>query len=79
VAKLEEMALLQRPELREEDLRKRISADEARKQVLGMLPGISLSYGRQYDSNNRLLFNNSWSEGGVSLAWNLMRLVSCPR
>lgn len=75
--KLEELALLQRPELREEDLRKRVSADEARKQVLSLLPGISLSYGRQHDSNN-LLFNNSWSEGGLSLAWNLMRLVSYP-
>lgn len=77
IAKLEEMALLQRPELREEDLRKRISADEARKQILSVLPGITFNYGRQYDSN-RYLFNNSWSEGGLSLAWNLMRLVSIP-
>lgn len=77
IAKLEDMALLQRPELREEDFRKRITADEARKQLLGMLPGITLNYGRKYDSNN-LLFNNAWSEGGVSLAWNLMRLVALP-
>ena len=77
IGKLEEMSLLQRPELREEDYRKRISADEARKQILGMLPGITLNYGRQHDSN-RLLYNNSWSEGGLSLAWNLMRLVALP-
>ncbi|WP_247596758.1 TolC family protein [Hydrogenophaga sp. PAMC20947] len=77
IAKLEDMALLQRPELREEDFRKRITADEARKQLLGMLPGITLNYGRQHDSNN-LLFNNAWSEGGVSMAWNLMRLVALP-
>lgn len=77
VGRLEEMALLQRPELREEDLRKRITADEARKQILGLLPGISFSYGRQHDSN-RLLYNNNWSEGGLSVAWNLMRLVSIP-
>ena len=77
IAKLEDMALLQRPELREEDFRKRITADEARKQLLGMLPGITLNYGRQYDSN-KFLFNNAWSEGGVSLAWNLMRLVALP-
>ena len=77
IAKLEDMALLQRPELREEDFRKRITADEARKQLLGMLPGITLNYGRQYDSN-KFLFNNSWSEGGVSMAWNLMRLVALP-
>ncbi|MEZ5663985.1 MAG: TolC family protein [Burkholderiaceae bacterium] len=77
VTRLEEMALLQRPELREEDLRKRITAAEARKQVLSMLPGISLNFGRQYDSN-RFLFNSSWSEGGINVAWNLMRLAALP-
>jgi hypothetical protein len=71
------MALLQRPELREEDFRKRITSDEARKQLLGMLPGITFNYGRQRDSNS-FLYNNSWSQGGVSLAWNLMRLVALP-
>lgn len=77
LARLEDMALLQRPELREEDFRKRITAAEANKQLLGMLPGISFNYGRQRDSNG-YLFNNSWSEGGVSVAWNLMRLVAFP-
>lgn len=77
MAKLEEMALMQRPELREEDLRKRISADEARKQMLSLLPGITFSAGRQSDSN-KYLYNSAWSEGGVSLAWNLMRLASLP-
>ncbi len=77
VTKLEEMALLQRPELREEDFRKRITSDEARKQMLSMLPGITLNYGRKYDSNI-FTYNNNWSEGGVSLAWNLMRLVALP-
>ena len=77
ITKLEEMALLQRPELREEDFRKRITSDEARKQILGVLPGISFNYGRRHDSNV-YTFNNSWSEGGVSLAWNLMRLVALP-
>lgn len=77
LSKLEEMALLQRPELREEDLRKRITSDEAKKQLLSVLPGISLNYGRKSDSNE-FLFSNSWSEGGLSIAWNLMRLVSIP-
>ena len=77
LARLEDMALLQRPELREEDFRKRITAAEARKQMLSMLPGITFNYGRQHDSNS-FLYNNSWSQGGVSLAWNLMRLVALP-
>lgn len=77
VTKLEDIALLQRPELREEDFRKRITAAEARKQMLSLLPGITLNYGYQRDSN-AFLYNNSWSEGGLSLAWNLMRLASVP-
>jgi outer membrane protein TolC len=77
VRKLEDMALLQRPELREEDFKKRITADEARRQILGMLPGISLDAGVQYDSNN-LLNSNNWSQGGVRISWNLLRLLALP-
>ena len=77
VRKLEDMALLQRPELREEDFKKRITADEARRQILGMLPGISIDAGVQYDSNN-LLNSNSWSQGGVRISWNLLRLLALP-
>ena len=77
VRKLEDMALLQRPELREEDFKKRITADEARKQILGLLPGISLDAGVQYDSNN-LLNSNNWSQGGVRISWNLLRLLALP-
>lgn len=77
LSKLEELALMQRPELREEDLRKRISAAEARKQLLSVLPNLTFNLGRQNDSNT-LLYNNTWSEGGVNLAWNLMRLAAVP-
>jgi len=77
VRKLEELALLQRPELREEDFKKRITADETRKQLLGMLPGISFDFGLHHDSN-QFLYNNSWVQGGVSVGWNLMRLIALP-
>lgn len=77
VRKLEELALLQRPELREEDFKKRISADETRKQLLSMLPGISFDAGIQYDSN-KLLYNNSWSQGGIRVSWNLLHLLALP-
>jgi outer membrane protein TolC len=77
VGKLEEMALLQRPELREEDFRKRITADEARKQMLSMFPNLSLDIGVQHDTNN-LLYNKSWTQGGLNLSWNLMKLFSLP-
>ena len=77
VQKLEEAALLQRPELREEDFKKRITADETNKQLLGMLPSVSLDFGVRYDSN-RYLYNNNWTQGGFGVAWNLMRLAALP-
>ena len=77
INQLEEMALLQRPELREEDFRKRITADETRKQILSMFPAINLNYGLYQDSN-KYLYNNEWSQGGISLSWNLMKLASIP-
>ena len=77
INELEEMALLQRPELREEDFRRRITADETRKQILSMFPAINLNYGLYQDSN-KYLYNNEWSQGGVSLSWNLMKLASIP-
>ena len=77
VRKLEELALLQRPELREEDFKKRITADETRKQLLGMLPGVSFDAGVLYDSN-KLAYNNTWSQGGVRISWNLLHLLALP-
>lgn len=77
VRKYEEMALLQRPELREEDYKKRITAEETRKQILGLLPSLSLDLSGRGDTN-RLLYYQNWFQAGVSTAWNLMRLVAYP-
>lgn len=77
VFELEELALLQRPELREEDFRKRITADETRKQILSVFPAINLDYGYFRDSN-KYLYNDDWRRGGISLSWNLMKLASMP-
>lgn len=74
---LEELALLQRPELREEDFRKRITADEVRRQILGVLPGVSFDVGVQYDSNS-LAYNDRWAQGGVRVSWDLLRLAALP-
>ena len=45
VQDMEQLALTSRPELREEDYRKRITAQEARKALLRMLPGVELNAG----------------------------------
>ncbi|MFT3802448.1 MAG: TolC family protein [Burkholderiaceae bacterium] len=75
--KLEEIALVQRPELREEDYRKRISVADANRALVATLPGLSLDLSSQYDSN-RYLLNNSWMEGGLRLSMSLFRLASIP-
>lgn len=74
---LDQAALANRPELREEDYRKNISILEARKGLLSLLPGIELSASANHDSN-RYLFKNNWTETGAAISVNLMRAFSYP-
>lgn len=74
---LENAALVNRPELREEDYQTRISAAETRKSILRMLPGVEFSAGGNYDSNS-FLVNQSWIDAGVKVTWNLFNLFSGP-
>ena len=75
--KLETLALESRPEIAEEGYRARISADEARKALVALLPNLSLDLSRNYDSN-RFLLNNMWSSAGVNVALNLVKAFSLP-
>lgn len=77
VLALEEMALLQRPELREEDYKKRISADETRKQLLSFMPNFNFAGGWQYNSNE-YLYNKNWQQASVGVTWNLLKIFSLP-
>ncbi len=77
IAKLENIAIEARPELREEDYRKRVTADEARRQLLQFIPNPALSIFPQYDGNS-LLYNQAWIEGGIRLTMNLFRLAALP-
>ncbi|MGI9333155.1 MAG: TolC family protein [Gammaproteobacteria bacterium] len=76
-ADLERQALLWRPELRENVLRKRINAHETRAALLELLPGIELNVGVGY-SNNSFLENNNWLSIGANVAGNLLDLVRYP-
>jgi outer membrane protein TolC len=77
VTRLEDLALNQRPELREEDYRKRIGATEVRRQMLSVLPGISFDIGYNHDSN-KYLYNSSWVDTGLKISGNLLKLASLP-
>jgi multidrug efflux system outer membrane protein len=77
IDKMEDMALQLRPELREEIYNNRITAEEAHKAMLRLLPGIEFNTGYNYDSNSYLL-NNNWLELSGLISQNLMELVSAP-
>lgn len=72
---LEEQALRQRPELREESYQSRISAAETRMEMLRLLPGLELDYSLEYDTN-KYLYNNSWQSYGARVTWNLLNLFT---
>ncbi|OQS33722.1 TolC family protein [Chromobacterium haemolyticum] len=72
---MEEMALLNRPELNEARYNERIGVTETRKAIAKLLPGLEFSIGQNYDSN-KFLVNNSWSDAGLRISWNLLNLFS---
>jgi outer membrane protein TolC len=74
---LVQMAMENRPELREKLLGERISAKDAKIAMLQMLPGIQVFGGANIDSNN-LLYNSNWVSWGAKASWNVMRLFSYP-
>ncbi len=74
---LEQIAIQNRPELREEGYRARITDLEGSRQLLSLLPSLSMDVGTDYDAN-KYLVNNRWSSAGLNLSWNLMKVASLP-
>lgn len=72
---LEIVALDQRPEMREEIYRSRISAAEKRKVLLRALPGLELGARRNYDSNS-FLRHNWWREVSLNVSANIVELLT---
>lgn len=75
--KLEDLALFQRPELRQEDLQKRITANETKKQLVSFFPNVNFTAGLAYDSN-KYAYDNSWTEVGTKIGFNLFKLFAIP-
>lgn len=78
LAQMDEMALHFRPELRQEMYQTRISADEVKKAMLRLLPGVELQASANYDSNSYLL-NHDWSSIGTQISKNLFEILSAPQ
>lgn len=73
----EDMALIQRTELRGEAYQARIYAQESKIALLRVLPGLNLSGSLNWD-DDRFLVNESWMTGGLSLTWNLLNVLKLP-
>lgn len=74
---LEAMAMVRRPEVREESYQARNAVLETRAALLRLLPGASLFVGTNYDSNSYTA-NNNWADAGVQVSWNLFNVLAYP-
>ena len=70
---LEQIALLERPELYEADIRKHISVVECRKELVKMIPSARMFV--DFNNNdNSYLYHNTWYSIGINAAYNLLKL-----
>ncbi|WP_188661331.1 TolC family protein [Terasakiella brassicae] len=77
VERLEKIALLHRPELREEAYQARISHNDVRKAYLRMLPGLELNTAWNFDSNS-YAWEQTWWSWGASINKNLFEVFTGP-
>jgi len=75
IRKMEAYALVNNGDLRVEHFNARIAAQETRKAILKLLPGLSFDIGTHRDSDTYLV-NDSWNSAGISLSYNLFNLLS---
>lgn len=72
-----ELALKNRPELRENIYSARINSKEADVELLKLLPGASVYASLNLDTND-FLFNSNWAAWGAKASWNAMQLLKYP-
>lgn len=77
LAQLEQLAMIKRPEIREEAYKARNAVLETQSAMIKLLPGASLFAGSNYNSNSYLV-NNDWADAGLKVSWNLFNLLSYP-
>lgn len=77
IERMEELAVTQNADIREQFYNARIATEETRRVMLRLFPNLSFNYDLRYDSD-RYLINNRWNDAGVHLSYNLMNLFSGP-
>ncbi|MBF0435764.1 MAG: TolC family protein [Magnetococcales bacterium] len=74
---MEQLALLNRPELRQELYRARIGIADTKKALLQILPGLDFNATHNYDSNS-FAMNSVWETAGINVTGKLLRLAALP-
>lgn len=74
---LELAALMNRPEIHEEILNKKISARDIKLSILETIPGLDLILGFNRDSNS-FLAEKSWVDGTVGLTQSITKIITAP-
>jgi outer membrane protein TolC/cell division septation protein DedD len=74
---LEELAIAQNADLREQFYNTRIVNEETRKTILRLFPSLSFNFDVKTDTD-KFLVHNSWNEAGVQLSFSLLNLLSAP-
>lgn len=77
VEAMEDQALAQNADLREQAYQRRIAATEVRKVLARAYPNLSFSLGARYDTDSYLV-HKSWHEAGLQASYNLFNLLSVP-
>ena len=77
VEALEQLALQKRPEIMEVWYRKRVTENDIKAAKLLLWPNLSVDAGPQWDSN-RYNYNSHWTDIGVRLSWNILKLTQLP-
>ncbi len=74
---LERIALIIRPEMREEVVMARFAANHIRETVFETFPGLELLVGRNHDSN-KFLEEGKWNSFSLSFTQNLIKVFTLP-
>jgi len=77
VERMEEIAIANNADLKEQFYNARIATAETRKSILKLFPGLSLNAAYRHDDDSYLI-NNEWQEAGAQIGMNLFSLLSAP-
>jgi outer membrane protein TolC len=77
VQRMEELALAQNADIREQLYTSRIAVEETKRTMLRLFPNLAFNYTIKHDTD-RFLINNTWNDTGLQLSFNLFNLLSAP-